>query len=495
MALAAAPLWKDCILFTVASLGTGADNQLAITRRSAAGFIMPNTISNTPESERAIYVRLGPRLKVEQDLSLLVQDPAENLDFTNVFEDLLGRAVHPGPTIWSNVVCIPPGYAFDISKSAVNSSGRGIDLIRSSVCPLVKNADIMQVLESTIARVVKSRHAEPYIALSGGRDSTSIAHVMNKLKIDACAVTWTFSRGGSHDDAMSASEITRTLGLKHEIYEIDPRLIFSEPIGNALRPRISTSTAFFETIRSLIFRCQRRAGRKVMVFNGHGGDHLYLDPLPPEILLDSLRSLKLLQAWERMATLREVYGCGTTQLLLRTIAVKKYENKLASQLLGINAFKLKPRRAARGPTTAKQLHLNRIDQAIFDNTTSEQELATNMYYPFTTREVVDCVRDIPCERLFNRSQQRVPFIESFVQYAGASCQLRTNKGDVTGVFQRAISEKFDWLRTLISNGVLAKNKKLNSTEVFRLMEKNSHGFGGVEPILMKIISFELMMLK
>lgn len=450
------------------------------------------TVENKLDANRALYVRAAAgRIEVAPELSVLVRDPRENLCEEVLLANLKGNAQTSTRTLWKNIACIPPGFRLTVTWSKAEPVFAAENLFAKCLATY-RERDVMTALHEYVCQHATSGR-RAVICLSGGRDSTALAHVVHRaLPRASAAVTWRYRQGASHDDELAASTQAANLGIPHVPFNLEPSSIYAEPSGEALRPTISTSTTFYESMRRMISTCVATFGQGTILFNGHGGDHLYLDPPPYEAIPSLIKQGKLSKAWHTAQALRTLTGQSFFQAHLNNRAAKANSARLWSQTLSYKHATAQQEEKRISLTEVKRIHQQRIMEAVYQNSTSEQGLADHLRYPFTDPSTIACVWDAPCEALFDASRTRIPFQESFNRYTGSSALLRRDKGDVTGVFQSALAQKFDWLRHLIANGTLARRGLIKPDAIVRIMERNSLGIGGIEPLLNRIIAFELM---
>ena len=191
-------------------------------------------------------------------------------------------------TAWSKVYLLLPGSTLTLSKTGVKVSYepwiRGANY-QEGIINKEPAAALVEALSPTDGPVI--------VEFSGGTDSTSIAYTV-AARSKVLAVTWADPANTNASDIKYATRIAKKLKIEHEIGYINPKNIFSPPPKDYLPDRPSISI-FMITQKDRLVRAKALANG-CNVLNGHGGDHIFLDPPSPLPLLDLLMSGRLSDA-------------------------------------------------------------------------------------------------------------------------------------------------------------------------------------------------------
>ncbi|WP_342050864.1 MULTISPECIES: asparagine synthase-related protein [unclassified Cupriavidus] len=343
-----------------------------------------------------------------------------------------------------------------------------------------------EVLQDIVASVESD--ALVGIDFSGGLDSTAILHAVRALaarRLVAC--TWHDPHGSAPDDLEWAQRIAKQLKVEHIVVPIDDRLLLNVPSRSI--PGMPTSALAFRGVmdnRQEALRSHFR-GAPFSTINGHGGDQVFLDPVPAEVLLSILRRTpsKTASAWRAY---RSLYGIDPLRVMWHAYGRAVHR----SALLSAYARALQPLAREGGAKLHRRHAL--IREAIVQNSASfhgDGEVRT--IHPFTDTRMIRCALAYQDHELFNAEHSRHPLRRGLEQRYGHCDFFRKGKGHMTGAYQRAIRSRESDFRDMIAHGRLAGEGLINIEAAHRALRRCAMGYAGVPHDLMTLLCAELLL--
>jgi len=350
----------------------------------------------------------------------------------------------------------------------------------------------MSILAGEIRQRAESIAAKKIVVqFSGGRDSLGLLTAAQTTRSEVSAITWTYDRGSAHEDLIAASDYAKQIGVTHTILDICPSQLLQVPKISEISPTISTSIAFIEFKKALDEKIFSNFGEDVLVLDGHGGDHVYLDPVPLEVILDAGRE-GLIKKLQIIRILSQLNGVSFYHLF-RTASSHGIDFPNRNQRFWSQSaldFFAKSNASNR---TGKEAHHLMMRQAIHENSIHKHESKARYFSPFTSKQILRSVWSLSPYSFFSEQQTRIPYENSFFRF-NKELKLRKNKGHITGAFQHAIKIKKDKFKELIGDGYLRKNNIINVDEALSELSKCSLGYNGLSAVLLKALCFELMLI-
>ena len=311
------------------------------------------------------------------------------------------------------------------------------------------------------------------LELSGGTDSTAIAYALAG-RHDVLAITWADPLGPDASDVEHARRIAGKLGFEHRVAVLSPGALFDLPAQ--FEPDRPSVSLFMMAERDRLVRNAIDGRTNAMVVNGHGGDHIFLDPPSPVPLLDLLFHGHVREALKYYRTLVEFHGGGV-------LAPLRYRR--IGQGIGRNCLSLTP---------GKRLHLRLIQQACYENAIwSRLGSRYRLVHPFTCPAMLNYALSIAPHEHVGQRQSRLPFRKAMNDYHQTEDFSRVSKGHLTGAFQRAIQLKEDILAALLEQGIGAGYKMYRVDDMQRALRAAALGSAEIHPQLMNALSLELFM--
>ena len=352
--------------------------------------------------------------------------------------------------------------------------------------------DPIEILVDNIKRILSNKNTKCVaVRFSGGVDSTALLLIAIELlgKDNVLAVTWTNNSGSAHMDKTYAASFCKNLGVKNIQLDFSEEFFFGEPKSSIL-PIIKTGYIldrfyFYESemIKTHFPECN-------LIMDGHGGDHVFLDPVPVEILKTIFKENGIKGLSKAARSFRLLYGSSISRHIytrMRGAAFYKKNtlNYFSGKALSIAKINLKRKEFINS-------HLTYLREAIFHNSTnpSHPELI-DVSHPFTTKDMIAYGVSLDVSTLFDESTTRIPFRKAIHARYGEH-RLRKDKGHITGAYQRALAKHSTGIDKIISNGSLVKNEYLNLDKFNLSMRLHASGINGCDPAILKIILFELM---
>lgn len=449
-------------------------------------------ISSTINTRQIVYARLiYPRIYVSINIELLIKLTACEIDIDATMNGLMQPQDYSFRTSWVNTYAIPPG-----GQILLKSCGEEKKLNFQFAYPQIDKSDKKLDLADAFIESIQDYSnlcSTAVVNFSGGTDSTAILYGLREVRNpkDIVAMTWCSDGGSSPFDTEISSSIAKYLGVKHIIKRFRPKDLVLSPTLPVLYPLPSTAAAFCGVYERLAHEISESYAGKVGVFDGHGGDHLFLDPVPPGILRQIFSDYGFRVALRKLNDLSSLTTTGFPVILLSELFINNMETDRRSIELFSRDALWKWKNSNCFPI--KDVHQRNLLQAIYQNSFQRVDrVKYARYYPFTSARMMAAARSWPVEEFFDAKNRRVPFRKAMrARYPDIT--FRDEKGDITGAFQRAICLHSKDLFLLIQNGYLSRLGLLNLDKVAEQIRRASTGVDGVSEILLRITSFERML--
>ncbi len=244
------------------------------------------TVRNPLGSCREIYLRTtSSGALVGRTLEDVLEKGTNTLALEKIVAHLNNdRAL--GFSVWQDVHVIPAGGVAYVQRGGTLKIASELDLLHNDSNASENPAEILE--ESLRREEFTERFG---VSFSGGCDSTSLLYAAASVYgvEKPVAFTWHFPGGSAHDDAKIAAAIAAELGVEHFSLTLSEDFLF-RPIQRPLPATPSTALAFQAVIHRLAqYLSARTKTRPVTILDGHGGDQIFLDPVPVATLRDTLR--------------------------------------------------------------------------------------------------------------------------------------------------------------------------------------------------------------
>lgn len=392
-----------------------------------------------------------------------------------------------GFSIWRDVHVIPAGGVAHLQRGGALHIASELDLMHG-----VSHAsgDPAAILEELLQREAFTERFG--VSFSGGCDSTSLLYAAAAVYgvEQPVACTWYFPGGSAHDDAKIASAIADELGVEHFPLTLSEDLLF-RPIQRPLPAAPSTALAFQAAIYRLAeeLSIRTKAG-PVTILDGHGGDQIFLDPVPVATLRDTLRRQPSVFA-QKLRHYAQLYSVSYIQVL--RAMMRTYPNPVNKFLRKeVNSGLIQDRLS---PTTTRNEPLRHawMQDAICENSYRVicDERAQYLR-PFTQDEMLRYALSIPTEALYDKKHTRLPFRQKVAKHYNTTAVFRRRKGSVTGAFQKALWSNRAYLEPLVLNGQLAQWGLINRERFREVYNQTALGCGGFDYDLLKLLTTALL---
>lgn len=368
------------------------------------------------------------------------------------------------------------------------------DIYHSSLTaksPLSYNDPIEILLNDISKKISKKNSRYITVRFSGGVDSTALLLIAVELlgKDNVLALTWTNNSGSAHMDKSNAFDFCKKVGVKNLQLDFSEGYFFQKFNGKILpiiKPGYILDRFYFresEFIKIHFPECN-------LILDGHGGDHVFLDPVPVEMLKTIYREKGLSGLSQAIRNFRLLYGSSIYRHIITRIKCASFQKKNTQSYFVGEAFSI-----ARNSLAKKEFvydHFTYLREAVFHNSTNSfhPELI-EVFHPFTSKDMIEYGASLDTSALFDNCVTRIPFRKAIHERYGEN-DLRKDKGHITGAYQKALAENSNYIEEIVSGGILAKNNYLNLEKFKSSMQLHSLGVGGCDPVLLKIVLFEMM---
>lgn len=425
-----------------------------------------NTSSLRNAGPNVFYVHVtSSGFSIWTSLTSLLQSkkPALNPDFLRHHLRFGETATHS--TAWRDIYQLIPG--------AILSLGAGVCSWRFEPWAREeRDSETAGHPGTLLENVLSASPGAVVLELSGGVDSTAIAYSLSG-RSDVEAITWADPDAPDASDVGHARRIAGKLGFEHRVAPVSPEALFVIP--EQFEPDRPSVSLFMMAERDRFVRDVIGNRADVVVVNGHGGDHIFLDPPSPIPMLDLLACGRFREALHYYRALVEFHGAGV-------LAPLRYRH--VGRGIGRASLSLGP---------GKRLHRRLIRQACYENAIwSRLGTPYKVIHPFTCPSMLNYALSIKPHEYVGKGTSRLPFRMAMNDYHGTEDHSRVSKGHLTGVFQKAIGLKQGILAALLEQGVGAKFSMYRVDEMQRALKAAAFGSTDIHPRLMNALSLELL---
>lgn len=350
-------------------------------------------------------------------------------------------------------------------------------------------ADLL--LKEIEASIRNSDTATRYVVrFSGGLDSMGI--LLSLLSLVApnriLAITYRSLNSSCNEDAVSASLICREFKIPHLILDLLPHHIFGE-IESTVIPTLSSRYAAFSFYEYEREKIENITGGNHIVFDGHGGDHVFGERIPVKLISELLKQFRPLEAIRAAQNIARIEGIN----LLTALNRSRLEQNAFD--VWVQRYLLEPSLLPTldAPSSLYQERLSQLEEAIAQVAVSAiVDHHTNVHFPFVGKSMIRYGASLSVKRSFDSRVRRKQYRTSIEKKWGYPI-IRTQKGHVTGAYQVALREKKTQIKSLIENGYLARRQILNTSALLTDIEASARGVGGLNSFVMRIITAELLL--
>ncbi|MDD0967827.1 MULTISPECIES: asparagine synthase-related protein [Pseudomonas] len=393
-------------------------------------------------------------------------------------------------TYREGLILLPPGctYTHDTHDNSSN--------IKISLCNQVnyhpgKADDPFEILVSHIAAEYRNNNCGKLVVrFSGGVDSTCL--LLAAIEVAGAsrvtALTWFADDCSSNNDRIAATSLCKTLNIKHMLFRFEPRYLFQDidPDNHYFVNLGMASDQVFEKEGDFI---SSHLDEDYIILDGHGGDHVFLDPVPSQAFRDLFKRKNIINGLKIAVKISKLTGSSIYETLSSNRKQRNHQYNQRNDFLNIQ---VPPLLNIGRPENLRDVHLQATMQAMAQNATSTTlNKTTKIAYPFTSKEMVEFALNQNPYNMFNEFATRLP-----LRYATnkkyPTIPLRSDKGHITSAYQRALKHHKERILNKLTKSWLTKDNLINMSHVENAISRSALGIGGVDPILLKIICASLI---
>lgn len=369
-------------------------------------------------------------------------------------------------------------------------------------CKPYKKEQFQKNIIETMTNVIKSwtKNTEgALLEFSGGTDSTGLLFLLNKV-LDKHQVLKPINgfhpKIASSDERKYALAATNEIGI--ELIEYDTsNCLPLDPIFKKkdIKPNWPTNNLISLKAQN-IFNLFSKNYKNITHMSGHGGDHVFMCPTPRESLCDyliekgikgfgkKLKDISIMFRQPLFPIIKDIvkgffchyfYPAHTRLLLLSK------NNK--APWFSRDIFKLKKHvsihpifyceKFIKVPP-GKLKHIYNIYKGLATIKAKARDKNTNpVFYPFFTQPMLELVLSMPTYASFHDGYNRYPFRKAISDAFKTNTVWRKDKGETSGVMQKAIKKNEDYVLDLCLKGKAAQmdiiDKTLAHKDIQRLM--------------------------
>ncbi len=418
-------------------------------------------------------------------------DQAKILDKDEILRQISFEEKITTSSYWENCLLLPPGCTYTHDQKN-NTDNIKINFPHQESIDSNETPDPFNILLTCIAEEhQRNGHCKIVVRLSGGVDSTCL--LLAAIEIagadNIIAITWTDEKSSSNNDRNAATALCRKLNVKQLLFKFEPHYLFQsiEPGDHLFLHAGMASDKVFEKEREFL---NYKLNEDYIVLDGHGGDHLFLDPVPAAAFHDLLRNKNFFQAVKIAAMVAKLSGASLYETMVSERKQRNHENLLRNHFLNV---KTPPSLNIEQPKNLSDEHIQAVAQALCQNASSlfSNKQKIKVVYPFTTKRMVDYVLKQNPYDMFNHHEVRVPLKKS-VKIKYSDIPLRSDKGHITGAYQRALRLHEEKILSSLRGSWLAKERLINVPNIEKALKRSMMGIGGMEKLLIKVICASLI---
>nr|WP_225927475.1 asparagine synthase-related protein [Pseudomonas ekonensis] len=388
-------------------------------------------------------------------------------------------------TYWQGYLLLPPAHTYTYDTQLKTSIIK-TDLTSLKAQRPHANEDPFELITAHISEVHKNNNnGKIVVRFSGGVDSTCLllAAIEVAGKDHVIAITWLDDKCSANEDKNTSIALCNSMNVKHLLFKLEPQDFFQNinPTDHFCINPSMASDQVFKNERDFI---SSRLGDEYIILDGHGGDHLFLDPIPTIAFQHPIREKRLLKGIEVATTISRLTGSSIYETLTHN------RNQRANETDRLNYFfniQISSQPKQEPPKTLVDEHVQAIAQAISQNSTdSTLKKPGNIFYPFTSKIMIEYALTQDPYTMFNERDTRAP-LKLAIRKKYPWIQLRSDKGHITGAYQKALKLHQTAILNKIRNSWLAQQNIINMPNIERSITHSTMGLGGIEKNLLKII--------
>ncbi|ELE9461278.1 7-cyano-7-deazaguanine synthase [Salmonella enterica] len=454
-------------------------------------FLHPGYSGNNPFNSKEIrYLIKKSNGWIYASLEEAISSPVR-VDFESLISQIIFGRSAGKTSLLHDVECIVPGFSFKINQTSNNSLVTEFFEWEDFLTSHESTDSPAEMLYQFVSDVVTQSNASHFIIrLSGGLDSTGILLALiesvdtNKI----IALTYSYKTGSSNEDEKAAKKLCAEYGIKLIIVEYEPHLLFHKldtPVSPVLNMRVINHKMYEKEINLIKNNCDGN----FVIFDGHGGDHVFCERIPPSLPKELFLSAHPVKAIKALLRMSRIYGCSIKDILyMQTSETKSIFKEAYSFFL--------PQALSHIKTMNKTILDDRksvLSDAIIDNSTA-MTLETSVYdvFPFTNAEMIHYGFNLKIEDSFNSIHRRLQYRKS-IQKRFNFRFTRRDKGHITGAYQEALKINKKRVLGLIKNGQFASHNMIDISKIENAIETASRGVGGLSSVIIRIIAAEIIL--
>lgn len=374
-------------------------------------------------------------------------------------------------TIIKDVFFLPRNFNAEISFD-INSNSYKLNIVDNFIKDKnnIEYSDFFQ--EFLYELIVNENRYNIAVSFSAGLDSSSILFSLTNIKkiipnIKIIAFCWYGDSLSSNEDLIFSKSICDDLKIDFYAFKINPNDLFESIADFQYQPIIDPSIGFMKIEKhiqeelSKIFN-----GDHFLILNGHGGDHLFLDPLPFSVVLKNRKNILSL-----FRKIQNYYSVDYFTIFRNIITDFFHEKNISFENQRMNA----------------------IYQACIDNSWNKEVYPyAKILYPFTQRKNIDFCLKFNLESILDLEYSRNVYRKSMYKKFSHPVFLRNSKGHITGIYQLCAKYKKKEIIDLLREGYLVKNNIIDISDFEQKIEMSSLGYGGFPPEILLSICCEIL---
>lgn len=459
----------------------------------------PNSAQQHPTADKIVHVNPLSSCKlivIDSSIGRIMSDSFEQSiskkepDRYQIIRQLTQDEPVLTPTYWQGLIILPPAHKYTYDTK-LKTSTIETNLIHLQDQHLFKNQDPFELIIDYIAKEhIKNKHEKLVVRFSGGVDSTCLllAAIEVAGKDHVTAITWFDEKCSANNDRNTATALCNTLEVNHILFKLEPKDFFQE-VSPTDYFQINSSMASEQVFRKERDFILSQLGNEFIILDGHGGDHLFLDPVPSAAFQQLIRGKRFFRGFNIAATISKLTGSNLYQTLTQN---RRQQHNETDQLSYFFNKTFLPRKGAEKPKSLAEKHVQAIAQAVSQNSMSTTlNKFGKIIYPFTSQKIIEYALTQDPYSMFDESETRIPLKRAF-RKKHPHILLRRDKGHITGAYQKALKFHQKDIISKLRSSWMNKENMINMPNIENSINRSAMGFGGVEKNLLNIICASLI---
>ena len=440
------------------------------------------------------YMQLSDGIIFASDISLIYDclEDKPSINWNYFADYMIGAQSASSLTPFNGIIELQPGMGLHYCINGSIKKQFLWDISSFTSAPIIDESafeeKLLHVLkECTKAWVQDSKSI--CVELSGGADSSAVMILLSEvLRKDQklIAVNYSDSSEPSTDESQYAKEVAELCNAELKLLDWKNISPFEESSYNWRTNRPSTFLLFPRVCNQLNIIIS--ANEQTEMFNGQGGDHIFLAPPPEQALSDYWIQKGLRRSFPILQELSGIYRTSYSSLFWKNIKAtaeyhlgKKslpegYANSYSHNLLNKQTEKEHYLDSViKNFPQAKKKQIQGLAHAVIFSERGQKNPDLIYCHPLLSQPVVELALQIPAYQSFKDGYDRIIFRKAISRIKKPKAMWRRIKGHVTSTVIKSLSTHLDEIQQLLLNGSLLKAGLIEKELLEKYLLEIKHG--------------------